>query len=188
MNNHWVIWRFYFNRSSKIYTCMLSNNFKHSFRALYRQKGYFLINVIGLSIGIACSMIISLFIMHELSFDRFNEKKDRIYRLVVNGKIADREVSYAITPAAIGPTLLREFPEVENFARLVPFSESIVKYQEKSFMENYFVLADSSFFDIFSIPLIRGDKHSALNASHKLVLSEKQQRNFLETLIQWINC
>jgi putative ABC transport system permease protein len=151
---------------------MFKNNFKHSFRALFRQKGYLIINIIGLSIGIACSMIIALFIIHELNYDRFNEKKDRIYRLVVNGKIGEREVSYAITSAPMGPTMLREFPEVEDFVRILPSRESIVKYKDKSFTENSFVSADSSFFNVFSIPLIRGDKKTVLNASHKLVLSE----------------
>ena len=151
---------------------MRNFNFKHSFRALFRQKGYLIINILGLSIGIACSMIIALFIIHEISYDRFNEKKDRIYRLIVNGKIADREVSYAITSAPIGPTMLWEFPEVEDFVRILPNRESLVKYGDKSFTENSFLLADASFFNVFSIPIIIGDKRMVLNASHKLVLSE----------------
>jgi putative ABC transport system permease protein len=151
---------------------MLNNIFKHSFRFLSRQKGYLLINVIGLSVGIACSMIIALFIIHELSFDQFNVKKDRIFRLDVHGKVSEREINVAITPAPFGPTMLRDFPEVEDFTRISLKGGSVVKYMDKNFIENGFFEADSSFFNIFSIPLLRGDSKTVLNASHKLVLSE----------------
>jgi putative ABC transport system permease protein len=150
----------------------MKSNFKLSFRALYRQKGYLFINVIGLSLGIACSMIIAIFIIHEISYDNFNDKKDRIYRLIVNGKIGDRELSYAISCEPIGPTMMRDFPEVENFVRILPNRESKLKYEDKTFIENNFVFADSSFFNVFSIPLLKGDKRTVLNASHKLILSE----------------
>jgi putative ABC transport system permease protein len=70
---------------------MILDILKHSLRALNRQKGYVFINIVGLSIGIACSLIITLFIANELSFDQFNEKKDRIYQLVLNGKIGGQE-------------------------------------------------------------------------------------------------
>jgi putative ABC transport system permease protein len=131
-----------------------------------------LINIAGLSIGIACSLIIALFIMHELSYDQFNKKKDRIYRLNVYGTIGDREINYGITYAPLGPTMLREFPEVEDFSRINVFPETNVKYMDKSFMEKNLIESDSSFFNVFSIPLLRGDNKKVLNASHTLVLSE----------------
>ena len=151
---------------------MLKKIFKQSFRILKKQKGYFLINITGLSIGIACSLIIALFIMHELSYDQFNEKKDRIYRLVVHGKVGQRELNYAITSAPLGPTMMREIPEVEDFNRLNLAPQVIVKYQNKNFIENSVFAADSSFFNIFSIPLVKGNKKTVLNASHTLVISE----------------
>jgi putative ABC transport system permease protein len=155
---------------------MLKNIFKHSFRALKKQKGYLLINIIGLSIGIACSLIIALFIMHELSYDQFNEKKDRIYRLVEEGKFGNQESKFAITNAPVGPAMLREFPEVEDFTRINTWTEPVMKYLDKSFIEKSYIEADSSFFNIFSIPLLRGDKKTVLNAPHQLVLSESTAR------------
>jgi putative ABC transport system permease protein len=155
---------------------MLKNLFKHSFRALKKQKGYFLINILGLSIGIACSLVIAIFIIHELSYDQFNEKKDRIYRLVEQGKFGNQESKYAITNAPIGPTMLREYPEVEDFTRINTWTEPIMKYLDKSFIEKSFIEADSSFFNIFSIPLLRGNKKTVLNAPHQLVLSESTAR------------
>ncbi len=145
--------------------------FRHSIRFLTRQKSYLLINIAGLSVGIACSLIIAIFVMHELSYDRFNEKKDRIYRLVVNGIIGDRELSFAVTSSPVGPTMFREFPEVENFTRIFTWKEPVVEYLDKRFIETAFMESDSSFFDLFSVPLIRGNTKTVLNAPHTLVLS-----------------
>jgi putative ABC transport system permease protein len=151
---------------------MSQNLLKYSFRALNRQKGYFLINMAGLSIGIACSLIIALFIIHELSYDAFNEKGDRIYRLVVHGIIGDRELSYAVTSAPVGPTMLQEFPEVEDFTRINPLNAPTVKYSDRIYTENNFIESDSSFFNIFSIPLIIGNKKTVLSKPHTLVVSK----------------
>ena len=150
---------------------MIINILKHSIRALNRQKGYVLINIIGLSIGIACSLIIAIYITNELSFDKFNLKKDRIYQVVLNGKIGGQEMSSNSTCAPIGPTMLKEFPEVEDIVRMNIWGETIVKSNEQSFTENAFIEADSSFFNIFSVKLLSGDPRKVLNAPHKLVLS-----------------
>jgi putative ABC transport system permease protein len=151
---------------------MFDNLFKHSFRALNRQKAYLLINVAGLTMGIASSLLIALFIFHELSYDQFNEKKDRIFRLVVHGIIGDREVSYAITSAPVGPTMLNEFPEVENYTRINTLNAPTIVYMDKKYTENGFIEADSTFFDLFSIPLLRGNNNTALNTPYSLVISQ----------------
>ncbi len=150
---------------------MFKNLFKHSLRAMNRQKGYVAINVLGLAIGIACSLVIILFVVHEVSFDKFNEKGDRIYRLVLNGKIGGQELKVSSSASPMGPTMLREFAEVEDFVRLNSWGQTILKNGNQSFIEKDFVEADSSFFNIFSIPLLSGEKKSVLNASHTLVLS-----------------
>lgn len=151
---------------------MFQNLLKHSFRALNRQKGYVFLNILGLSIGIACSLVIILFIVHEHSFDQFNQKKDRIYRLILNGKIGGQELNVAYTAAPIGPTMLRDFPEVEDFTRINAWGETILKNDTQSFTETAFIEADSSFFNIFSIPLLVGDPKEALASDHSLVLSQ----------------
>jgi putative ABC transport system permease protein len=97
---------------------MFRNLLKYSLRALSRQKAHVIINIIGLSVGMVCSMIIALFIIHELSYDQFNEKKDRIYRLILNGKLGGQEVKVTYTASPIGPTMKNEFPEVEDFLRM----------------------------------------------------------------------
>lgn len=151
---------------------MIKSLLKHSLRTLNRQKGYFLINIAGLSIGIACSLIIALFIIHELSFDQFNEKKDRIFRLVISGVIGEQELNVAITSSTVAPTMMREFPEVEDFTRISTPNESLVEYMGKKYFEKGFIESDSSFFNVFSIPLLRGNKNSVLSEPHTLVISE----------------
>ena len=151
---------------------MIKNIIKHSIRALSRQKGYVLINIIGLSIGIACSLLISLFLITELSYDQFNIKKDRIYRVVLHGKIGGQEAHVSSTATPIGPTMMQEFPEMEDFCRMNFGGETVIKYNEQIFTESSFAQADSSFFKIFSIPLIKGNIETVLNAPSKIVLSE----------------
>jgi len=151
---------------------MKSNIIKHSIRAINRQKAYVLINVIGLSIGIACSLLISLFVLNELSYDQFNTKKDRIYRVVLHGKLGGQEAHVSSTASVIAPTMMQEFPEMEDFCRMNFWGETVIKYEEQTFTQSAFTQADSAFFKIFSIPLIKGNAETVLNAPHKVVISE----------------
>ena len=151
---------------------MIKNLLKYSFRALSRQKAYVFINVAGLSIGFVCILIISLFIMYELSYDQYNEKKDRIYRVILNGKLGGQEVTVTSTASPIGPTMFNEFPGVEAFLRMNGWGETIIQYEDQFFTERAFLEADSTFFEFFSIPLLRGDVKSVLNEPHYVVLSE----------------
>jgi len=151
---------------------MFNNLIKHSIRSFKRQRAYIIINILGLSIGIACSLLIALFVLNELSFDKFNTKKDRIYRMILNGKIGGQEVTVAYSAAVIGPTMVKEVPEVEDFLRMNGVGPTTVEYNKQTFTEDNIVEADSSFFDFFSIPVIKGDRDNLLNAPRKAVLSE----------------
>ncbi len=155
---------------------MLRNIFKHSLRSLKRQRSYIIINILGLSIGIACSLLIAAFVINEASYDQYNVKKDRIYRTILNGKIGGQEIMMATSPAIMGPTMVKEFPEVEDFLRMSSWGPSVIEYNKVTFTEDHIVTADSSFFNFFSIPLIKGDIFTLLNASHKVVLSESTSR------------
>lgn len=157
---------------------MAKNIFKHSLRALNRQKGYVLINIVGLSIGIACSLLIALFVINELSYDQFHVNKDRIYRVNLHGKIGGTEAHVSSTASPVGPTMMRDFPEVENFTRYNTSSTTVVKYRDQSFTEDAFVYVDSSFFNIFSIPLLRGDKNKVLTEPYTIVISETTAKKY----------
>jgi len=151
---------------------MLRNLIKYSVRSFKRQRSYIIINILGLSIGIACSLLIAVFVLNEASYDRYNEKKERIYRLVLNGKIGGQEIVGAFTPSVMGPTMLEEFPEVEDYLRMTGSGPTVVEYQARVFTEDHLIQADSSFFDFFTIPVITGDPQRMLNAPHKVVLTE----------------
>jgi len=155
---------------------MFNNLFKYSIRSFKRQRSYIIINILGLSIGIACSLLISLYVINEASYDRYNEKKDRIYRLILNGKIGGQEITGAYTSAIMGPTISREFPEIEDFLRMNSWGPTTIKYENLIFTEDHLIEADSSFFNFFSIPVLKGDINNLLNAPRKLVLSESTAR------------
>lgn len=155
---------------------MFNNLIMHSIRSFKRQRAYIIINVLGLSIGIACSLLIAIFVINEASFDTYNVKKDRIYRAILNGKIGGQEVTTTSSPAVMGPTMLKEFPEIEDFLRMTGKGPTVIEYNKLTFTEENMIEADSSFFNFFSIPVIKGDPKNMLNAPHKAVLSESTAR------------
>lgn len=155
---------------------MIKNLLKHSLRALKKQKTYVAINIFGLSVGIACSLIIALFVIHQLSFDQYNENKDRIYRLTLDGKIGEQEINASYTASVIGPTMAVDFPEVEKFCRLNTFGETIVKDGDRVFTVKDFAEIDSTFFELFSIPLLKGNVKTVLNEPNAMVLSESMAK------------
>jgi len=151
---------------------MFNNLIKHSFRSFKRQRTYIIINILGLSIGIACSLLIALFVINEASYDKFNTKKDRIFRTILNGKIGGQEVTISTSAAIMGPTMIREFPEIEDFLRMTGRGPTVIEYNDQVFTEEHLIEADSSFFNFFSIPVLKGDRGNLLNAPRKVVLSE----------------
>ena len=157
---------------------MLSNFFKVALRNIIRQKSYVFINIAGLAIGIASSIIIILFVINELSYDRFNLKHKQIYRVYLDGKIGESEIKGAWTAAPTAKALANEIPEVIDAVRMDNWDEAIIKIQDRSYIETHFMLADSGFFNIFSIPLIQGDPETALAAPHTLVLTKSAAKKY----------
>ena len=152
---------------------MFKNYLTTALRNLLRHKGYSAINVLGLAIGITCCILIMLYVQDELSYDRYHEKRDRIYRLAESATVAGRPIEAAITPAPWAPVLAEEYPEIERITRIKPpGSRWLIRYKENRFYERYFIFADSSVFDIFTIPLVQGDARSVLAEPHAVVLSE----------------
>ncbi|MFP4468435.1 MAG: FtsX-like permease family protein [Bacteroidales bacterium] len=155
---------------------MIPHLFKFSLRALRKQGGYVLINVLGLAIGIVCTLLISLFIIHELSYDQYHEDKDRIYQMGLDGIFSGQEMRGPFSAAPIGPAVHNEFPEVESFLRINAWDETIVQVEDRFFTEHDFLEADSTFFEFFSIPLLSGHAGSALTEPHTVVLSQTTAR------------
>jgi putative ABC transport system permease protein len=157
---------------------MFKNFFRITIRNIFRQKVYSIINIAGLAIGIACSIIITAFILNELSYDKFHEKADRIYRLILNGKIGEEEMLSAWTAVPIAAALVQEFPEVVATTRLEEWDNMLIRYEDKTFLEDKFLWADSTFFQIFSFNLKEGDPAQVLNEPRKIVVSENMAKKY----------
>ena len=158
---------------------MFNNYLTIVIRLLLRYKGYSLINVLGLAIGIAGCVLIVLYVYDELSFDQYHQHKDRIFRVAVSETAEGRLDVRAKSPSAWGPVLAQEFPEIEEITRIRPPASSwLIRYGEKRFYEEYFVFADSTVFDVFTIPLVQGNANTALTEPHSVVLSESMARKY----------
>ncbi len=155
---------------------MFRNYLTVIYRNTLRQRGYAVINVLGLAVGMACCILILLYIQDELGYDRYASRHDRIYRLAMSIKTVDRaETRTARSPTAWGWMLTDAFPEVEGFARLkTPLVSWQVTYAEgnKRFNEPGFYFADPGMLDLFDFKLVRGDANTALDAPNSVVMTE----------------
>ncbi len=157
---------------------MFKNFLKVAIRNIFRQKIYALINILGLAIGLACSLLIMVFIMHELSYDMFHSKKDQIYRLCIKGKIGETEMDMAYTAVPTAPAFKQEFPEITEAIRLENRNDVLFRYGEKSFVEDDLLWADSTFFKIFDFRLISGQPDRVLTEPQTIVLTEKMANKY----------
>ena len=150
---------------------MLKNYFKIALRNLSKQKLYSVINITGLSLALVVSIFSILFVTQELSFDKFHEDEDRIFRLVtVFGEGMRQDGSLSESPAVLKPTIADQVPEIEAMARIKAF-EVPVKKENNSFKERIFFV-EKEFFDIFSFELKRGNKSTLLDSPNEVVISE----------------
>ena len=157
---------------------MLKNYLKIAFRTVKSQKGYAFINVAGLAAGLACCLLIALFIRHELSYDRFHDNADRIYRVVEDLTTPGNTSAIATIPAAFAPAALADFSEIEKAVRLFSPSQTPVAYGDQLFQEPNFFYADSSMFEVFSFPLLQGNPETVLDAPFSIVLTETTARKY----------
>ena len=158
---------------------MLKNYLVVAWRTLKRQKGHSFINITGLAIGFICCLMIFLFVQDELSYDRFHEKASQIFRVTTEGRIADREFNIAMSSPPLAKALKDEFPQVLQTVRLFrPWDRILVRCKDKKFNEKRFFYADSTIFDIFTIPLVHGDSRTALSQSHSLVITRTAAQKY----------
>ena len=148
---------------------MIKNYIKIALRNLTRHKGYSLINIAGLAIGMACCILILLWVQDELSFDRFHKKRDNIYRVIQDINFTDHSTTWAITQGPLGPSLHEDFPEIVNFTRITGRRFRLT-YGDHSYDE-VLGMADDSIFEMFTFPLIEGDPQTALSDPHSIVLT-----------------
>ena len=152
---------------------MLKNYLTVALRNLRKYRAYSLINVTGLAIGLACFILIMLFVQDELSYDRHHTHADDIYRVVVDIRNSNDFSQTAQSPTAWGPDLQKDYPEVVNFVRMKPPNQKwMVGRDGRKFYEKGVAFVDSTVFEVFTIPLVRGNAETALAAPFKMVISE----------------
>ena len=150
---------------------MLKNYLVIAFRNLIRQKGYFILNTFGLAIGLACFIFIFLYVLHELNYDRFHSKYERIYRVVIEGKMSGQELYQAVTAAPMAEAMLIDYPEVELAVRLTEQGAWLMQYGDSRYNEDHVLFVDSTFFKVFDFELIKGDPATCLREPRSLVLT-----------------
>jgi len=151
---------------------MFSNYFKTAFRNLWRNKAFSVINIAGLSVGLACCMLIFLYAMDEVSYDRFNVNAANIYHLAVDSKSPDGQLhKFSGTGNMPGPSFKRQLPEVQDFVRIYGTNYTIKQGNEV--FDQVALFVDSNFFSVFTFPMLYGKPQNALNDPHSIVLSEE---------------
>jgi putative ABC transport system permease protein len=158
---------------------MFRNYITVAVRNILRHKAYAIINIAGLSVGMACTILILLWVQYELSFDRYHENADRIYRLGLKLQTSKIMDSIASNGVPAGPILEKKFPEVLKACRFrKEEGVAIAQYKEKKFFEEDVFYADNSVFDIFSFPMISGNPKSALKTAFSVVITEDVAKKY----------
>jgi len=157
---------------------MLKNYFKIAIRTLLRHKTFTSINIFGLAIGISTCLLIMLFVQNELSYDRFNEKADRIVRVVFRGSVQGEKMKEASVMPPVAQTLQKDFPEVLEATRLRKAGYPHITLGDKTFKEYGFAYVDSNFFHVFTFPLLQGDPKTALLDPNSIVISETMAKKY----------
>jgi len=154
---------------------MVRNYLKTAWKNLLRYKGYSLINIAGFALGIACCLLILVYTLHELSFDRYHRDAERVYRVVIDIQKESSSRAFALISPTVAPVLKSDYPQVEESARvLAPFwNDRLVKWRDKKFYEKRFMYVDPEIFEILTIPFVQGDAAQSLARPNTIVVSER---------------
>ncbi len=157
---------------------MIKNYFKVAFRNLWKNKGFSAINILGLASGLAVCLLIVLYVVDELSYDKYNKNADRIYRLDADIYFNNTTAIFAVAPDPLAPTLKREYPAVEEMTRVNFQKDILVKKGDQNVPDENCAYADSTFFKVFTIPMIEGDPSTALKEPNSIVIDETTAKKY----------
>jgi len=152
---------------------MLKNLIKTAIRHIIKHFGYSILNILGLTLGITSALFLIIYVSDEVSYDRYNVKADRIYRVSSNIKEPDDQFIWTVAQIPFGPQVVHDYPEVQSFVRFINMPRSLFKYEDKEFNEERFYFVDSTLFDIFTYKVLKGEVKSALLEPKKIILTEK---------------
>lgn len=163
---------------------MIKNYFLIAFRSLRKHLSYSLINVFGLSLGLATCLLLVTWIKHELSYDKFHEKADRIYRGCLEYSFGGQTSKTPVSPTALLPAMEKNFAEVETGVRIyhaAAYNAFILRHDDKLFQERGFTYADSTFFRVFSFALLKGNPDKALTEPNAVILTRSMARKYFDS-------
>lgn len=175
-----MFWHFIGLRNKK-QNHMLLSHLKSALRNIWRNRAFSAINIIGLALGLSVCFLISLFVINELSYDRFNLKADRIFRIDADFKVNGTQFNARETPPSMASILVNTYPQIENAVRIKSNGKTLVKKGNQTLIEKNCFYADKSLFDVFTLPMIAGNPESALLQPHSLVISEKIAKKYFNS-------
>jgi len=162
---------------------MLRNYLKIAIRNLWKNKTFSFINIAGLATGLGCFLLIALYVLDELSFDKYNANADRIYRINSDIRFGGADLHMPVTSDMMGQILKKDYPQVEQYTRLYTFNgDKLVKKGNEYINEEHVAHADSTFFDVFTLPAIEGDTRTALNEPNTVVLTETMAKKYFNSV------
>lgn len=162
---------------------MIKNYLKIAWRNLLKNKSFSIINIAGLAAGLACFILIALYVADELSYDRFNEKANRIYRINSDIVFGGNKLHMAVTADPMGAALKKDYPEVEQYVRIYASNGAkLVKKGNTFINEQNVAHADSTLFDVFTLPAISGNTKNALNEPNTAVITESTAKKYFGTV------
>jgi putative ABC transport system permease protein len=163
---------------------MVSNYLKIALRNILKHRFFSIINLLGLTLGMACCLFIFLYVKHELSYDRFHVNAENIYRAGLIGRIAGQEIQTTTTCVPLGPAMQNEIPGIDRMTRLIPAAgggDVTFRLDEKVFTEEKIFYADSNFFEFFTTEMLAGDPRTALLEPNSIVLTEGFAKKYFGT-------
>jgi putative ABC transport system permease protein len=163
---------------------MVSNYLKIALRNILKHRFFSIINLLGLTLGVACCLFIFLYVKHELSYDRFHVNAENIYRAGLIGRIAGQEIQTTTTCVPLGPAMQNEIPGIDKMTRLIPAAgggDVTFRLDEKMFTEEKIFYADSNFFEFFTTEMLAGDPRTALQEPNSIVLTEGFAKKYFGT-------
>ena len=152
---------------------MLKNLFKTALRHIIKHYGYSILNILGLTLGISSALFLIIYVADEMSYDRYHEKADRIYRVSTKITEPDDQFTWIVAQLPFGPQVAKDYPEVQSFVRFINMPRALYKYEDKVFNEEDFYYVDSTLFDIFTYKVVKGDVKSAISEPNKIAITEK---------------
>ncbi|RAV98619.1 ABC transporter permease [Pseudochryseolinea flava] len=160
---------------------MLKNYFTVALRTIMKHKFFSAINIVGLAIGLTVCLLVGMYIADDLSYDKFHRDNDNIYRVALDGKLGDQEIKSTTTCTPLADALVQEIPGVEAATRIWQWRNTVIRNEDKSFMEQHVMMVDSNFFQFFSFELIEGDPSKVLMEPNTMVVTRAVASKYFGT-------